>query len=97
MNCWEFTHCGREAGGKHVRDLGQCPAYPDHGMHCARVVGTMCTGVVQGTFAEKLGECVKCDFYRSDNYDKTFHKLLQSSESDLSKKASPDSNPESTT
>ena len=76
MNCWEFKQCGHEAGGKHVHSLGQCPAYPDHGTHCARVVGTLCEGEIQGSFAEKLCQCVKCDFYRSEHYDKKFRKIL---------------------
>jgi len=39
MNCWEFMKCGREKGGAKATDLGICPAYPDHGRHCARVAG----------------------------------------------------------
>lgn len=51
MNCWEFMKCGRELGGSKVKELGVCPAYPDHGRQCARVVGTLCSGEVQGSFA----------------------------------------------
>lgn len=70
MNCWEFKKCGREAGGANVKELGTCPAYPNLGRVCARVVGTLCGGKVQGTYAEKLGDCMLCDFYRSDHYIK---------------------------
>ncbi len=70
MNCWEFKHCGREAGGARVRQLGQCPAYPSFGTTCARTAGTLCGGVVQGTFASKLANCLKCDFYLSEHYAK---------------------------
>ncbi len=70
MNCWEFQKCGRERGGGREKELGLCPAYPDHGTTCARVTGTLCGGRVQGTFAMKVGGCMKCDFYRSPHYRK---------------------------
>lgn len=72
MNCWEAKKCGREEGGARVADLGVCPAYPNHGKHCARIAGTLCGGVVQGTFAMKLSNCMKCDFYNSSNYDRSY-------------------------
>jgi Rrf2 family protein len=62
-NCWEFKRCGRNQGGEKVQELGVCPAYPDYGRFCWRVAGTMCDGVVQGTFAEKLPSCKVCDFF----------------------------------
>jgi hypothetical protein len=68
MNCWEFKKCGREAGGAKAASLGVCPAYPDHGKNCMRISGTLCGGQVQGTFAMKLGNCMKCDFYNSPHY-----------------------------
>jgi hypothetical protein len=74
MKCWEFIKCGREKGGAKVNELGVCPAYPDHGKHCARVVGTLCREKVQGSFAAKLHDCMKCDFYKSEHYDKTYRK-----------------------
>jgi hypothetical protein len=72
MNCWEFMECGREEGGEKVEALGTCPAYPDYGRQCARVSGTLCKGKVQGTFAMKLANCMQCNFYRSDNYDRAY-------------------------
>lgn len=68
MNCWEYHQCGRESGGKNVAEMGVCPAYPEMGQHCARVVGTLCGGKVQGTLAEKLGSCLRCSFYKSEHY-----------------------------
>lgn len=41
-----------------------CPAYPDHGRDCWAIAGTLCGGVVQGTEAEKTGNCRNCDFYK---------------------------------
>ena len=38
MNCWEFKKCGREGGGTKSIDLGTCPAYPEYGQQCARVL-----------------------------------------------------------
>lgn len=70
MNCWEFKKCGREKGGAKANELGVCPAYPDHGKMCARVAGTLCGGEVQGTFASKLHNCMKCEFYKSEHYIK---------------------------
>ena len=69
MNCWEFMNCGREGGGANEEELGTCPAYPDNGRRCARIAGTLCAGKVEGTFAVKLGDCIRCDFYNSEHYD----------------------------
>jgi hypothetical protein len=74
MNCWKFKKCGREAGGINFKESGTCPAYPNYGQQCVRVAGTLCGGEVQGTFALKLGNCQKCEFYKSDHYDKTYGK-----------------------
>ncbi|MCL6471465.1 MAG: hypothetical protein K6T91_01425 [Firmicutes bacterium] len=57
MNCWEFKNCGRDK-------TGDCPAYPNNGNECWRVAGTMCGGKVQGTFAQKLANCMECDYYK---------------------------------
>ncbi len=72
MNCWEHKKCGREEGGAKAAELGVCAAYPDNGKHCARVAGTLCGGKVQGTFAMKLASCMKCEFYQSPDYDRTY-------------------------
>lgn len=77
VNCWEFKKCGREEGGHMSDELGICPAYPNNGKHCARVTGTLCDGKVQGIFAIKLNSCLKCDFYGSDHYDKTYSKNIK--------------------
>ncbi len=70
MNCWEFKKCGRVLGGEKVEEFGVCPAYPDGGKICARIVGTLCDGEVQGAFAMKLAHCMICDFYKSEHYIK---------------------------
>jgi len=72
MNCWEFKKCGRQKGGAKVAELGVCPAYPNHGTHCAHIAGTLCGGKLQGSFAMKLANCMKCEFYQSPDYNKRY-------------------------
>jgi hypothetical protein len=75
INCWEFKKCGREPRGTKVDEFGVCPATVEiklHGIHegknagrtCWIVAGSLCDGIVQGTFAKKYGTCVKCDFFQ---------------------------------
>jgi hypothetical protein len=74
VNCWEFWMCGRQPGGKNTDRLGVCPTATacefdgingGHaaGRSCWAVVGTLCAGEVQGTFAQKFGSCLLCPFY----------------------------------
>ena len=67
MNCWEFKKCGKGT---------DCPVYTEKrldGIHggdnagraCWMVAGSMCGGEIQGTYAQKIDNCVKCDFYQS--------------------------------
>lgn len=77
MNCWEFKQCGRELGGSRTGELGVCPAATDRrldGVHdgknagrgCWMVAGTLCGGsLVSGTYAQKIGNCLLCDFYNT--------------------------------
>jgi hypothetical protein len=75
LNCWEIKKCGREPDGAKVNDLGVCPVAKEerlHGLHngkfagraCWPVAGTFCGGVVQGTFAAKVKNCIECECYR---------------------------------
>ncbi len=72
---WEFKKCGREAGGSKAAEVGVCPASTEKrldgtnsgrngGRACWALTGTLCGGKVQGTFATKVGNCLKCDFYQ---------------------------------
>ncbi|GAB4277827.1 MAG: hypothetical protein Kow0092_33620 [Deferrisomatales bacterium] len=76
LNCWEFKRCGRQPGGTRARELGVCPAATAAGSHginggiqagriCWRVAGTLCEGTLQGTWAQKIGQCARCDFHRA--------------------------------
>ena len=75
-NCWEIMKCGREPNGEKCHEQGICPAATDgrlNGIHggrnggraCWVVVGTLCKGEVQGTFAAKMANCGNCDFYEA--------------------------------
>ncbi|MGK5093414.1 hypothetical protein WDW89_15565 [Deltaproteobacteria bacterium TL4] len=74
-NCWEANQCGRESGGSNVEELGICVATTETrlnqinsgknaGRSCWAIAGTLCGGSVHGTFAEKIGSCVRCSFYQ---------------------------------
>jgi hypothetical protein len=75
MNCWEFKKCGREDGGAKAKKLEVYPACPNHGQYYARIAGRPCGGRVQGTSANKVLNCVQCDFYRSPSYVREFESL----------------------
>ena len=86
MNCWEFKKCGRQPGGEKVKELGVCPvvvAVAADGIHegrkggraCWVVSGTFCGGKVQGTFAEKIGNCLNCEFYKTVKAEEGKHFL----------------------
>lgn len=75
QNCWEFKRCGRQAGGAKAGELGVCKAAAEtraHGLNdgvnggraCWALAGTLCGGVVQGSFASKISNCMACDFYK---------------------------------
>ena len=74
-NCWEIKKCGREANGVKASELGVCPAaLPSKydgfnegslgGRYCWKIAGTFCGGEVQGTFADKLLNCVECNVFK---------------------------------
>lgn len=76
LNCWEYKKCGREPGGAKAAELGVCPSATEarvDGVNCGKnggrtcwmVAGTLCGGEVQGTYANKFMNCMKCDFYHS--------------------------------
>ena len=78
LNCWEFKKCGRITGGAKAAELGICPAAVESrttgmnrglngGRACWAIAGTLCDGVVQGTFASKISSCLKCKFYQLVN------------------------------
>lgn len=75
MNCWEFKKCGREPGGAKAVELGVCVAplqEKTNGINCGKnggrccwaIAGTLCGGIVQGSYASKLANCMNCEFYK---------------------------------
>ncbi|MEW6051912.1 MAG: two-CW domain-containing protein [Candidatus Zixiibacteriota bacterium] len=74
-NCWQLMNCGREPGGENADQLGICPVSTskihdgiNHGTNAGRVcwavTGTLCGGKVQGSFAVKFGNCLKCPVFK---------------------------------
>ncbi|MDH3890153.1 MAG: hypothetical protein OEV49_03640 [candidate division Zixibacteria bacterium] len=74
-NCWELKACGREPGGSKATEMGICTAATDRtsdglnggkngGRFCWAVAGTLCGGVVQGSFAEKKASCLSCEVFK---------------------------------
>jgi hypothetical protein len=80
QNCWEIKKCGRQFGGEKSKEFGVCPASTEKktqgvnggnfaGRCCWAIAGTLCGGQVQGIFASKLSNCMKCDFYKQVNME----------------------------
>ncbi len=74
-NCWEIKKCGKEPGGKKVNELGACLAATEKntdginngknsGRCCWAVAGTLCGEKIQGIFAKKMLDCIKCEVYQ---------------------------------
>ena len=74
-NCWQVKKCGREPGGAKEAQLGICPATietavnginggKNGGRSCWAIAGTLCGGELQGSFAQKMTNCLKCEFYQ---------------------------------
>jgi len=73
VNCWEHKKCGRQPGGAKAQELGICPVttYKElNGAHggtnagraCWAIAGSLCGGKIQGTYAQKLHNCWRCEF-----------------------------------
>jgi hypothetical protein len=73
INCWEYKKCGRDLINSSVESI--CPTLKEltlNGVHggtgagraCWVIAGTFCGGSVQGVFAEKIGTCIQCGFYK---------------------------------
>lgn len=63
-NCWEFKGCHKDICPAHSeKRLNGIHGGTNAGRACWVVAGTRCHGVVQGEFAQKIGNCMKCDFY----------------------------------
>ncbi len=87
LNCWEFFKCGREQDGEKVEEFGVCPTAVlkefdgvNGGKACGRfcwvIAGTFCKGKVQGTIANKLKDCINCDFLKHVNEEESREFIL---------------------
>lgn len=79
-NCWEVKRCGREPGGAKTGELGVCRVTTHrelNGAHggknagraCWAIAGSLCGGKIQGTYAQKLNNCWRCEFMNSVKKD----------------------------
>ncbi|MBI5057872.1 MAG: GGDEF domain-containing protein [Nitrospirae bacterium] len=55
LKCWEVKNCGQV----------KCPSFKSDNLRCWQVSGTFCGGKVQGYFANKYGDCRKCDIFQN--------------------------------
>ena len=62
--CWDVKNCGRQKGGPKSEELCVCSAYPWYGWSCWNIAGTLCGGIVQGSIAQKEGNCQMCRVYQ---------------------------------
>ena len=71
MKCWEFSKCGREAGGTRSEELGICPAFAeDAGEACWMVAGTFSQGEVRALLIGNAERCTRCEFYKMHSIEK---------------------------
>ena len=87
LNCWEFFKCGRQPGGKNVKEFGVCPTGLTSefdginegisaGRFCWRVSGTFCTGENQGSYIKKFQDCLNCAFLKKVNDEEGLNFIL---------------------
>ena len=53
LKCWEHKKCGKT----------ECPSFESDDLRCWQNAGTFCSDEVQGVFANKYGDCRKCDVF----------------------------------
>lgn len=53
--CYELKKCSKT----------ECPCYGKDASRCWQIAGTHCGCTIQGVFAQKYGNCVKCDVYKT--------------------------------
>jgi len=86
-NCWEVMNCERYPGSANVEKLGLCPAAAPNeydginrgkqgGRFCWAMAGTLCGSKIQGTYADKLMDCLNCNFLKLVNQEEDRHFIL---------------------
>jgi|GEM_PF-5466059 len=61
-NCWKVQQCTQK----------NCPVFGVPNMRCWQIAGTHCGGTVQGNFAQKYGNCEKCEVYITSTANSMF-------------------------
>jgi len=54
-HCWEVENC----------DKSDCPAYKSTNLECWTLNRTICRNSIQGSFEEKIEECVNCQVFKN--------------------------------
>lgn len=54
LKCWEHKKCGKT----------ECPSFESDDLRCWQIAGTFCADEVQGFFANKYGDCRKCEVFQ---------------------------------
>lgn len=91
MNCWQYYSCGREPGGKNIKNDGVCTIFENKhlsginkgefgGRICWAVSGTLCLKKVEGVRAKKINSCMRCEFFKKVQMEepRTQFKLIPS-------------------
>lgn len=60
VKCWDVKNCKQY----------ECPSYESEELRCWQVAGTHCGGEVQGVFAQKFGQCEKCEVFQEARSDR---------------------------
>lgn len=66
LKCWEHFNCGKI----------KCPAYHSNDLCCWLQCGTHCHDEIQGTWLEKMEECIKCEVFVKNFQEKDSIKTL---------------------
>jgi hypothetical protein len=75
INCWEYKKCGRGMDEPEKHKEGVCPVAKEtrlDGLHggtnagraCWVIAGTSCDNDFQGSFSQKVFDCLECNFYQ---------------------------------
>ncbi len=86
-NCWEFMNCGREPGGDDAEKMGVCPAaMPGRydgtnngkyaGRFCWAMPDTQCKAKSDGDYAQKLLNCIYCEFFKLVQEEESFDFIM---------------------
>lgn len=84
LNCWEYKKCGRQPGGVNLAEFSVCPAATEKkangfnggknaGRICWAIAYTLCDEKNNKTNAEKLSNCMECDFFKLVSKEEGFN------------------------